>query len=73
MNERRYWFRKRNFGLGWTPISKEGWAATGLLAVAILVVGKLGTDEGWGPLQLVAVSLLPAALFIPIAILKCEP
>lgn len=73
MNERRYWFRRRTSGLGWTPISKGGWAATALLAVAVMLVGKIGTDEGWGPLQLVSASLVPAALFIPIAILKCEP
>ena len=73
MSERRYWFRKRDLGLGWTPISKEGWAAAGLLTVAILVVGTIATQNGWGPLQLVAASFLPVALFIPIAILKCEP
>jgi hypothetical protein len=38
MDEKRYWFRKKRFGWGWTPATSEGWIAT-LGFVAIIVGG----------------------------------
>ena len=73
MNENRYWFRKRTVGLGWTPISREGWLAGGILVVAIAAVMGAGAKAGWGPFHLAIVSLVPVAFFILITISKCEP
>lgn len=28
MNEKRYWFKRRRLGIGWTPWTWEGWAAS---------------------------------------------
>jgi len=37
MDEKRYWFRKKRFGWGWTPATGEGWIAT--FAFAAIIVG----------------------------------
>jgi hypothetical protein len=28
MNAKRYWFKRRRLGIGWTPSTWEGWAAS---------------------------------------------
>ncbi|MHB8461664.1 MAG: hypothetical protein ACYDA1_03360 [Vulcanimicrobiaceae bacterium] len=38
MSAPRYWFRKRRWGLGYSPCSPEGWIAT-LIAVSAIVGG----------------------------------
>ncbi|MEN9931836.1 MAG: hypothetical protein RIS17_409 [Pseudomonadota bacterium] len=30
------WFRPKRLGLGWTPVTWEGWAVTGLLALVLV-------------------------------------
>lgn len=35
------WFRPKRFGYGWSPASWEGWAITGLAALAIVAVAGL--------------------------------
>jgi uncharacterized membrane protein HdeD (DUF308 family) len=37
-NESKYWFKRKRYGYGWTPSSKEGW----LLILAYLVVVIFG-------------------------------
>ena len=34
--EKKYWFRRKSYGMGWTPHSWEGWAVTILYVVGIL-------------------------------------
>jgi hypothetical protein len=55
MDGKRYWFKRKRYGWGWTPVTWEGWG------VVLLSVG----------LVLVAAALLPAArkeLALPIFI-----
>ncbi|WP_439547004.1 hypothetical protein [Sandarakinorhabdus sp.] len=35
------WFRPKRFGYGWSPASWEGWAITGVAALAIVAVAGL--------------------------------
>lgn len=37
-NESKYWFKRKRYGYGWTPSSREGW----LLIVAYLAVVIFG-------------------------------
>jgi hypothetical protein len=37
MADREYWFRRRRFRLGWRPGNKNGWAATGVFALTMIV------------------------------------
>jgi len=36
---RDYWFRRRRFGLGWTPCSWQGWAVTFVYLGVVLYYG----------------------------------
>lgn len=37
-SENKYWFKRKRYGYGWTPSSKEGW----LLILAYLVIITMG-------------------------------
>jgi hypothetical protein len=34
---RRYWFRTKTYGWGWTPVAWQGWAAIGAWAIVFFV------------------------------------
>ncbi len=34
------WFGPRRFGWGWTPLTWQGWAVSGVFLVAIVVCGE---------------------------------
>ncbi len=43
------WFKRRRFGWGWTPASKEGWLTLGVFVAAVFAgagVLVLTTDDG---------------------------
>jgi hypothetical protein len=47
MDEGGRWFRRRESGLGWTPVSWQGWLVTLLGVVVVLLVdlailGRIG-------------------------------
>ncbi|MGB7016331.1 MAG: hypothetical protein WBD69_10335 [Candidatus Cybelea sp.] len=74
MSDKRYWFRRRRFGLGWSPKSWEGWAATGgfvLLQAALpSIVERFGGRERriYGTLRFGV-----TAAFVALAFLTGEP
>ena len=43
MKTNKLWFRAKTFGLGWYPVSWQGWALT-LLYVAVLLTIALNVD-----------------------------
>jgi len=43
----KYWFRKRKFGWGWTPISIEGWIMTLLLLSGLYFQHKSYPNQIW--------------------------
>ena len=44
---KRVWFGPKRFGWGASPASGEGWAATGVFILAMLLTGNLLRDVAW--------------------------
>mgnify|MGYP001582538492 CR=1 FL=1 len=36
-NEKKIWFRNKNYGWGWYPSSKEGWVVLGIFIALMLI------------------------------------
>jgi len=46
---KKYWFKSKSFGWGWTPCSREGWLVTigfVLAAIAIGIIFKEQLERG---------------------------
>ncbi|HEX4013313.1 MAG TPA: hypothetical protein VHX17_05400 [Candidatus Cybelea sp.] len=73
MNEKRYWFKRRRFGLGWSPKSWEGWAVTGALvllqAALPAIAQRFGAQRRVSPKLRLAIS----GAFVVLALLTGEP
>ena len=57
---KRVWFGPKRFGWGASPASWEGWAATGVFVIAMLLTGNLLRDVAW----VWALMLAELALFL---------
>lgn len=71
----RYWFKRRRFGFGWTPATREGWLTLGLYLAAVLggaiVLGAFTTDPpGWTVAVYLLIVLVLTIVFFAIAISK---
>ncbi len=38
-SDRKYWFKRKRYGYGWTPATKEGWFSLVGLIVVMIVTG----------------------------------
>ncbi|MCA9366439.1 hypothetical protein KC722_02560 [Candidatus Kaiserbacteria bacterium] len=69
-NPERYWFKRKLFGWGWTPVTWQGWLVTLSVVVAILLNAFCRNLEAMTDrealTQIVAPSLLLAVLLIVI-------
>jgi FtsH-binding integral membrane protein len=66
----KYWFKRRRFGLGWIPVTWQGWV-TMLGGLGIIFFTAFSTSRGSknvGPLLLIVFAVV--ILFIVIAYLK---
>lgn len=74
-NPKRYWFKAKWFGWGWTPATWEGWLTTGVLILAIILLSRRANgSESFLELMyeyLIPIALL-TALFIIIARMRGE-
>ena len=75
-NPEGYWFKRKVFGWGWTPATKEGWLLT--VGYIILVIAfALTIDENSPPEEVMFTLVLPFVFltitFITIAYKKGEP
>ena len=74
-NPRHYWFKRKLFGWGWTPVTWQGWAVV-LLYVAGLLAFSFTRDENSPPNEAAFTFFLPAILmtatFLLIAYKKGE-
>ena len=65
----RYWFKRRRFGYGWTPVTREGWLTLilylgAILAGAIVLGAFTVTPPGWTiAVYLAIVLVLTLAVF----------
>ena len=71
----RYWFKRRRFGYGWTPATREGWLVLGsyigLIVGGALVFGSLTTSPpAWTTIVFLLIVLVLTVLFFAIAITK---
>lgn len=40
----KYWFKRRRYGYGWTPVTKEGWGIV-VVFLGILILGALAIKD----------------------------
>ena len=65
---KRVWFGPKRFGWGASPASWEGWAATGVFILAMLLTGNLLRDVAW----VWALMLAEIAIFFVVVILTYD-
>ena len=39
-NQKKLWFKAKHYGWGWYPVTWEGWAATAIFVI-LLIIGEL--------------------------------
>ena len=74
MHRKPYWFKRRSYGYGWTPISWQGWMVigvflVGLLIAVVLVENLLETERDQG-LAIFLFTILWIPIFIYISAKK---
>jgi hypothetical protein len=62
-NPEGYWFRRKIWGWGWTPVTWQGWAVT-IGAIALIVAAALTLDEGATPQDMAFTFFLPILLVV---------
>lgn len=65
----RVWFAPRRVGLGWTPVTWEGWVVSVVLVAAALA-GMPWAESTWGSAGAVGVGLLVSAVFLVVCLWK---
>lgn len=75
-NPKKYWFKCKLFGWGWTPATWQGWLLT-LVYLFIIIGLSLSVDENSSDKEVYLVVLLPVFIltiaFIRLAHKKGEP
>ncbi len=46
--KRKLWFKRRRYGLGWTPVTWQGWTVV-VVVVAIAALVVISTRKGTTP------------------------
>ena len=69
--ERRYWFRARRYGYGWTPCSWQGWLVLGVFIILFTatVAGSIAAASVSG--VLVAACTLASVMLVVALIYVC--
>ncbi len=74
-NPKGYWFKRKLYGFGWTPVTWQGWVVTGGY-VALVLLFALTLDESSSPREVAFTYILPViiltTLLISIAYKKGE-
>ena len=65
---KRGWFGPKRIGWGASPASWEGWAATGVFILAMLLTGNLFRDAAW----VWAMMLANVVIFLAVVILTYD-
>ena len=70
MKLKKYWFQPKSYGYGLTPISWEGWVATALFVLVLLLFAYLNkfftihTMKSTGPLLFVIEVFILSVIFM---------
>lgn len=77
MEEKRYWFKNRKLGVGWSPATWEGWLCVGLFALWAVGVAvrfeKLGLPDSAALEQIVFPIFFGVFVLIVVSIRTGEP
>lgn len=60
-NPQGYWFKRKLYGWGWTPVKWQGWAVIGVYVLALLLLA-LTIDDNSPTREVVFTFLLPLAI-----------
>ncbi|MEK7588813.1 MAG: hypothetical protein AAB438_03275 [Patescibacteria group bacterium] len=60
-NPKGYWFKRKLYGWGWTPVKWQGWAVIGVYLVFVLAL-SLTVDESSPDREVYFTFLLPLAI-----------
>ncbi|XKT74342.1 MAG: hypothetical protein ACJKTH_03230 [Patescibacteria group bacterium UBA2163] len=71
-NPEEYWFKRKVFGWGWTPVTWQGWLVV-LAAVAVLVLAAQFLLVEEKVLEYFAILIVMVAIIIAIGYWKGEP
>ncbi len=69
-NPQHFWFKRKIFGWGWTPVTWQGWLVI-ILYVAIVALFALTIDENSPTREVVFTFLFPTAAFTVLLIRIC--
>jgi hypothetical protein len=61
MNKKDIWFRRKSYGWGWTPATKEGWGVTLVFILAIVILA-VRIEENMQLKEIGLKYLLPVAV-----------
>jgi hypothetical protein len=76
-NPQDYWFKRRRYGWGWTPVRREGWFLVAGFAAALIVpallFGNRFEDNGWALVLWLIWVVVTAAGFIVLTTRHAPP
>ena len=70
-NPEGYWFRRKLYGWGWTPATREGWAVTIIFLLFALGLAIRSEKIGLTDERIVKELLLPIAVAVIILVYIC--
>lgn len=68
---KRYWFKRKTYGWGWTPASWEGWLSLIIWAVAFAAIFMTVDENSLSNTQIVYKLVLPAIVISAILCAIC--
>ena len=74
-NPEGYWFKRKLYGWGWTPVTRQGWLAVLVYIVFLASAAQIFADPSLGPRSVVifcALVVIATAILIFIAYRKGE-
>jgi hypothetical protein len=68
-NPEGYWYKRKLYGWGWTPATKEGWFLLGFFILSILYVVQTSVEMRQSLIEIAIITIL----FLFIVYVKGEP
>lgn len=74
--DKKYWFKRRRFGYGWTPVTWQGWLlmivflAVAIVSAIIIFPGKSQRPTTNETLLFLAITVVDLAVFLKITLAK---
>jgi uncharacterized membrane protein YhaH (DUF805 family) len=70
----RYWFKRRRYGCGWIPATREGWlivlAFVGVLVVTAVIIDAVGAGDTASAVVFLAVVVVAVAGLVGVTLAK---